>query len=408
MEVIKKLMSNSSVKYTGMCVVASGLNFITLIVWGRIFSVGDYGIATTLQAFVANVSIFMIPLQMMICSLFAGEGAGENSEGIISMFGFISIIELIVLILAVDKVMEYLCLKGMMEAVLFVVLIVLNNIYTVLIGLAQGEQDFLLLGRASIILYFVKLLISVALSFVGVVSFAVIVGFTVAEIACVAMMIKKMLLRIKIPRNIHEIGVDKAMLKQYTWIFILYIVVSLCMNNGDLLLGNLYCSKEEIGLYSVAIGLAKVSVFVIAMPIATMTLPKMIAAKGEGKNQNKMLILAEMVTLGGSFLYGICFYILGGWLIPLIYGEAYKGSTEYILPCVIFSIILGMFWVFYQYILAIDLTKRFAIVTSITSIMVIIWILKVKIELRGIPIVMTIPMILAMMISVINFKTQRK
>lgn len=401
---INDLISNTSIQYTIMAIVASGINFLTLIIWGRIFSPEDYAIATTFQAFVANVSIFMIPLQIMVCSLLAGNSGDKKIENIISMSGLISIIELTVLIMAIEKVMQYLCFQGVIEAVLFIVIILSNNIYVLLAGLAQGEQDFLLLGKANIVLYFVKLLLSVALNFAGAGRLAVIIGFVIANLVCVAMMTKKLLEQIKIPSKIYKVQFDKDMLKQYVWMFVLYVGVSVYMNNGDLLLGNLYCSKEEIGLYSAVIGLAKISVFLIATPIATIAFPKMVAAKEERKMQNKTLILAEIITFVGSFLYGICFYIGGGWLIPLIYGKAYREAAAYRLPCVIFSIVLGMFWIFYQYVLAAELTRKFAVATAVTGIIAIVWILKMKIELSIIPVVMAIAMILTMIILAISLK----
>lgn len=404
MKLIKEIIGRPSVKYTVMSAIASGLNFVTLIVWGRIFSVEDYGIATTLQAFVANVATFMIPLQMMGCSLLAGDSKIKKIEDIMSIFLFINVMELIVLVIAAGKVMQYLCFKGIIEVSLLFVLIFCNNIFSVLMGLAQGKQDFMLLGKANIILYFVKLLISTLLSFASIGPLAVLIGYTIAEIVCTAMMMRSLLWPLKMPRNIHKARYHNDTLRQYVWTFILYIAVSIYMNNGDLLMGNLYCSKAEIGLYSATMALSKISVFLIAMPIGTVAFPKMVAAKGEGRKRNKILILAEIVTLTGSCLYGICFYVLGGWFIPLIYGETYKGADQYILPSVIFSIVLGMFWVVFQYILAVELTKKFAIVTAAAGIIIVIWILMMEIELRSIPIIMAIAMILAIVGVIFSMK----
>lgn len=400
---IKELIDTPSIRYTCMSLIASGVNFITLIIWGRVFPVEDYGIATTLQAFVSNVSTFMIPLQVMICTLLASDSVYEkrNIESIVSIFGFITIIELVLLFIFMEKVMQYLYFTRSVEVLLFISLIIINNIYTVLIGLAQGKQDFLLLGKTSIILYFIKLIVSVLLGISGIGSLAVIIGFAIAEIVCVIIMLKKLIRLIRIPRNGYRFQIDRDVLKQYVWIFILYLVVSLYMNNGDLLLGNLYSSKVELGLYSATIGISKISVFLIATPIATIVLPRMTAAK-ERRRQNRMLILAEIITFGGSFLYGVCFYVLGGWFMISIYGEAYNGSVVYILPCTIFSIVLGMFWVFYQYILAIDLTKRFAVITVLTGMLAVIWILMVKGNLSNIPIIMTIAMTLTIISVVIS------
>lgn len=393
---IKVLANTPSVKYTCMAGIASGINFITLIIWGRVFSVEDYGIVTTFQAFVSNVSIFMIPLQVMMCTLLASEAKNENIENIIYIFKFINIVEFVLIIIVIEKVMQYLYLNTIIEVVLLICLIFLSNTHTVLTGVAQGKQDFLLLGKISILLFLIKLAVSVLLSISGMGPLAVNIGFVIAETVCVIYMLKKWMQLTKIFWKINKVQMDRDVMKQYVWTFVLYIVVSLYMNNGDLLLGNIYCSKSEIGLYSATIGLAKISVFLIATPIATIVLPKMVAAKGERRKQYKMLILAEIITLAGNLLYGICFYTFGGWFIPVIYGESYKRAEEYILPCIVFSIVLGMFWVFYQYILAAELTKKFAVITAITGALAIVWILMMKGELSNIPLTMTAAMVLAM------------
>lgn len=401
---IRQYINIPSIKYMCMSVLASGLNFVTLIIWGRIFSIEDYGIATTLQAFVVNISTFMIPLQVMACTVLTSdpERRGGKIESIISIFGFANFLELFLLGMAMEKVMNYLVFNGFMQMVLFISLVFFYNSYTMLIGFAQGDQDFILLGKVGIILYFVKMLISVLLSAFLDGSFAAVVGFVVAAVVCVVLMMKKLKRFFRIPKKIYEIQIDKNILIQYVWIFILYMIVSLYMNNGDLLLGNLYCSKAELGLYSAVAGLSKISFFAIATPIATVILPRMTANKENRRKQKGILMIAESVTFFGSLLYGGCFLLLGGWLIPFVYGEAYKGAEKYVLPCVIFSAVLGMFWVFYQYILAVDLTKRFTVVTAITGVLAVVCILKMKGDLSSIPIVMTIAMVVAMISIVID------
>ncbi len=402
-EKIKELLRIPSIRYTYMSIIASVLNFITLIAWGRIFLVGDYGIATTLQAFVTNAATFVIPLQVIACTLLAGNSENRKRDitSIMKVFGFINIIELGLLVVCIDKLMQYFHFTGVVEIVLFSTLIFLNNIYTISIGFAQGEQDFELLGKIGISLYLIKLIISVILGNFGVGFVATMIGFVIAETVCVVLMLRKLSRSIRISLNENKTQVNKSILKQYVWILLLNLILSLYMNNGDLLLGNLYCSETEVGAYSVTIALSKISVFLVSTPIATIILPKMATAKDEKRKCNTLLILAETITLGMSVLYGGCFYIFGGWIIPFLYGESYRGATEYILPCTFFSVVLGVFWVFYQYILATDLTKIFALATAVTGVMAIAWILVMKVEIGGIPFIMAIAMILTMVVLAI-------
>ena len=65
-------------QYTILCMAASGINMLTLILFGRVFTVAEYGIVTTLQAMVTNIAILMTPLQIMLCRTIAGRTAGKS------------------------------------------------------------------------------------------------------------------------------------------------------------------------------------------------------------------------------------------------------------------------------------------------------------------------------------------
>ena len=58
---IRKLAGNPSVQFTVMSAAASGINVATLILFGRIFPVEEYGVISTFQALLANVAVLMTP-----------------------------------------------------------------------------------------------------------------------------------------------------------------------------------------------------------------------------------------------------------------------------------------------------------------------------------------------------------
>lgn len=405
------LIKNKSVQYTLLSAVASALNFITLIIFGRVFNVGEYGIITTMQALVANIAVLMTPLQIIICKTMA-EGEQDKfhkMNSIINLLMIINAIEFIVFIIASTHLLSYLHLTHIAEYMLFVVLVFTNNIYIVVSGVSQGKQDFLLLGIVGVVLYSTKMIAGVVLGLAGIGPASVIVGFAVAEIICICLILKKIREILSKQVEMYRFSVDQEVLKSYMWTIVLYLVVSLYMNNGDLLLGNLYCSQKEIGLYSVAINLAKISIFLIATPAATILLPKVAAYTGNKKQQRKILFVAETVTFFISALYGIGYFVLGKWLITLLYGGAYEMAADYIMPCVMFSTVLGMFWVFYQYAFATELMKSFTIVSVLIGIIVVGIVLAYQCEMTVIPMLMTGAMIISVvLVLTINAIKDRK
>ena len=399
MEREKTVVMANELKYTVMSIVASGVNFLTLIIFGRVFTVEDYGIVTMLQALVANIAVFMIPLQIMVCKNIA-DNTRNRVEILFSYVWVVNCAEVICMILTASYMAKYLHFDGIVEYMLFIGLVFSNNIYTFLVGIVQGEQDFLLLGKAGIVLYMVKLVLGVVLGYCGLGPTAVIIGFAMAEIICILMMRVKIRLVLKDRKCVLHL-IDKDLIRSYLWTLVLYVIVSLYMNNGDLLLGNRYCSKDEMGLYSVAINLSKISVFLIATPIATILLPKVVAIDKERREQRKLLFIAEGITFGISVLYGIIFNGLSGVVIPLLYGKEYAGASEYVLPCLLFSTVLGMFWVFYQYVVATDGAKMFTVITALLGAIAVMMVMQLHVSIGTIPVVMAGAMVLTIVISAI-------
>ena len=403
---IIKICKNKAVLFTLLSGVASGINFISLIIFGRVFSVEDYGVVTTFQAFVSNVAVFMTPIQVMICK----EISDKNREGLlireyIMMAFYISIIECLALVIGFVPLMNYLHFVYVLEYVLFITLIFANNTYTMTVGMAQGRQDFILLGVVNILLYSVKMLIGIFLGLMGIGPMAVIIGFLVAEIICILLLLSRLRIVFMYLKKADE-NTGGNTLSNYLWVLVLYTIVSMYMNSGDLLLGNIYCSQREIGLYSVAINLAKISVFLIATPVATILLPKVVAYNDNKKRQRAILLKAESITLFISAAYGFVFGVFSGWIIPTLYGKEYADASVYVLPCILFSSTLGMYWVFYQYAVVTDIMKAFTVVSACIGALMIVFIICVRLDLKLIPVVMIIAMVLSVF-SILCFMRDR-
>ncbi len=363
---IRKLAGNPSVQFTVMSAAASGINIGTLILFGRIFPVEEYGVISTFQALLANVAVLMMPLQILFCRKIAGNrgGSGEKAPELSALASLLLVMngaECLILLAAAVPVMRYLHLPGFLDYFLYVLLVCLNNLYLVACGAAQGRQDFRVLGWAGILLYGVKLLFGAGLGLAGTGPLAVIIGFCIAE-ACALVFLFRRIRRLAAGlRREFRFSVPRETLKTYLRMTVVYAVVSLYMNNGDLLFGNLYVPEKEIGLYSVAITLSKISVFLIATPMATLLLPKAAAAEGRPAEQRKQLRIAEGITIGLSAAFGGMLFLLRDRVTVLLYGADYAGAAGYIGCGTVFSLALGAFWVFYQYAMATELEKPFTV-----------------------------------------------
>lgn len=390
------MLGNRSVQYTILCMAASGINMLTLILFGRVFTVAEYGIVTTLQAMVTNIAILMTPLQIMLCRTIAGKAADsrEKQEKTVSLVILLNIGEAVILAAAVLPLMRYLHLTQVLDYVLFVLLVIANNVFLVMNGMAQGKQAFLLLGWATIALYGVKMILGVGLGMAGIGPTAMLAGFIAGEIAALAILVFCLRKKLQGRAGGFQIRTDGATVREYLRIMIVYFVVSLYMNNGDLLLGTSFNSEEAIGLYSVAITLSKLSVFLIATPLATMLLPKVAEAKGDPGRQRKYLLQYEQIAVGLAVACGAALIIGARWLIPLLYGEKYRDAAQYMTACAVFSTVLSGFWVFYQYTMATELERPFVRTAVAVGVVMIAGILALQPAIGVIPLIMTGAMIL--------------
>lgn len=395
------ISKNISVKYTFLSLLASGINLITIVVFGRVFSVPEYGIITTLQAAVSNISVIMIPLQIIICKKVSCEN-GHKKEGLYEIIIFFCVSNLIITLLMIifgRMAISFFNLTRIFDYIVFIVLIILYNLFLVLNGVVQGKSRFLLLGWTSVILYSVKMVFGILLGVTGMGPVAVLISFLVAIVICIYIYIKKMPLKVEIIEDQWMKKEDWTIVSDIIKASIVNLMVSFYMNNGDLLLGRLYLSEEVLGQYSVAINLSKIGVFLIAAPVATLILPKIAACGHDKKAQRHLIIIAETVVLIISCGYSVFLWAFSSYIIRVLYGIRYMDSIKYITPCIIFSIILGVFWVYYQYAFATDRLKLFSIITLVSSFAVIAIILYNRVDLSYIPLYLSFGMIFSMGIS---------
>ncbi len=405
---IKEFIGKFPLTYNILVAVASAINFVTLIIFGRVFSVKDYGIITTLQAVVTNLGVLVIPLQIILCKNIAeGKTGGKEVNNAISLYLLVNCLLFGGMLFWKKALLTYLHFESSRVYGAFVILALVNNLFVILNGVLQGKQLFVQLGFCTIIFYLLKLALGTVLGIIGTGYISVIVGMLIAELVAILYIFARLKglsdFEIKYKFCIYKEGITG-----FCWTLILYAVVSLYINNGDLIFGNMYCSEEEIGLYAVAINLAKISYFLISAPIATVIMPKIAQYHEKTTLRRHIIIKAEIISLILTSIYGIFFMILSRFLIEILYGEAYSRANEYAFPCVIFSIVLGGFWIFYQYAVVTSLLKSFSVITAFIGFLFGGGILYFKPDISIIPLVMSAVMVLSVLCTILFNKLVNK
>ena len=382
-KVIKKIIKTSFFQYTLISALASVVNYISTILFGRIFSVDEYGVVTTLIAFTTNAGIFVIPVQIEICKRIAS-GNDVNTEQLINFSYILNIIELTILIVANKMLCSYLGLNSVWEYAIVVLTIIVTNFNFVINGVAQGQQKFNLLGISNVFIYVLKAVVGIGLGIIGGSPVVTLIGMTCAEIIAIIVIAKKCHFSFK---RIRKFNIRET-LPEYLWILILYMVVSVYMNNGDLLIGRIHNESRDLGLYSVAISLAKISIFMITTPIATVILPKVSARQGDARKQKELLWFAEGISVISTIGYGVILYLMRTYAVRILYGSQYEDAINYILPVIFYTIMLSGYYIFYQYVLEVENEKKFTMVSIIVCTIAISIILVLKVSMNMVAIIL--------------------
>lgn len=396
-----------SVQYVLLSAIASGINYLTNILYGRMLTTEEYGIAATMLAFVSNICVFMSPMQMTICTLIAGkQKSDDNLNDAIIISCIINFVTVLCMGIFEFYLRRYLSIRKVSDYIIVIIAVLFVNLFTMATGIVQGQQKYIMLGMLMIGAYGIKIAVSVPLVKNGVGPIASMIGGSIGWFVCALIVIIENWDKAKDNLAKLRLHVSKENILYYLWSLVLLIVVSAYMNSGDLLIGNVYNSKEIIGLYSVASTVAKISVFLIATPISSILLPKLVTLNNSAQQQKKLIAYGELIVVVGMFIYGVLINWKGKEIICFLYGNQYAQADVYILPATIFAIIEGVFYTFYQYKVARGKLRRFTIVTVLLGGAGIVCSLLMKLPIQHIVLVLAGAMMMSIVISLLLEKNE--
>ena len=388
MDSIWKIARKKEMHYTLLTLLASGVNYVTMILYGRMMDVEGYARVTTTQSFLANYTVFIMPVGILLCREIAEnkrENRAERTGELLSLALVVAVVSCVVPLCFRTLIMRYLDQQTMAELLVLVACIATYCAFYVLRGATQGKQFFLALGIAELLLYGVKLPVSLVLIRGGAGVFGCMAGIAVAQTAAAVFMLMKHGLR---NGRLSGAGFSRltegTFLSAYVHILLVQITLSLLMNNGEILLANFYCEKKEIGLYMVAAQLSKIIFYVISI-MGTVLLPKVAASNDNPGRQRALLGKTFALAAAAAVLYGIALLVVRGPLIALLYGEEYAGAGRYVFPALAYAVCLSAFFLYNQYLMATDRQNRPAIIMLFATAAAVAAVLLLKPDMYRIP-----------------------
>ena len=360
-----------------LTMTANVCNYLFQIIVGKLLSVEDYAQANTVLAI---VSVLAIPTTIitMICARYIALNYSEgNEKNIVSvlkvLLKLILIISAVLLLGAFILMNQITSLFGLYSrwyVIGAVIVAILNLFFAITSGTLQGMKKFVPYGFQTICTSFGKLVISIILILIGWSIGGVICGVFLGIVFAIALGIKYM------GSYVHRAIIDKQENLIDIREFFKYAVGTLiaqgcviALTNGDILLVKVYFSDTEAGLYSSAMVIGKIAMYVSTAVIATL-FPMVVEKYNNGENTVPLFKKAMLYGGGIAVLCAIGMIVLGKYVIGILFGQRYLDAIEYLPSVCMFVVPLTFITILMNYLLAVNKAKVFDILITIGVVVI--------------------------------------
>lgn len=358
---------------------ASGLNYLFQIVLGNMLPVAEYGRFNVINSFLSNALVIFTPLTTMACRITAEqqENIGRNRLIYKQILTIISMMAAVIVLLGMifsPMEMKQYGIGNLQNWILILIIIAVSAYYTFNNSIVQGSGAFIFYGVMGMILMTSKLLFSIFFIWTGRglqgVLIALLLSFGVTTAIMALYIQKKTKHNFKCEKMTEKVK-KSVLIKLYGFTFLVQALYSLCINGGDvMLLGAIY-DEVEIGQYSCAITLGKISLY-ITSTVATVLFPSIAAAKAENKDTERLYLKMLGVALAFGSIYYIGLQCFGGYIINILYGSQYIKSAEYLSASGMFIIFIGMISITNSYYLGVNKLEKYLLYLLIPMALVVL------------------------------------
>lgn len=308
------LISGSTIIFIGSFLMGIG-NYIYNLLMGRVLSVSDYGLLTSLSSLLILLGLFGSSFTSIFAKFSASYKGSENQKGMQALFfygfRFVSIFStglLVALLLFIPFFEGFLHVSNISYMILIIASVIFSLFLTLPQGFLQGRMQFIMLSVANLSQPFIKIILALSLLTLGIgirapliaLSFSVLLPAIILYWYFYAMFQKRDVL------GSFDIEKFKKEFIHYTYTFFLAGMGISLMSNTDILLVRHYFSDVVSGQYA-ALSLMGKAIFYLVSPINFAFFP-LIAYKRERKERlfGTVLLAFGIVTLSSvvlSFVY---------------------------------------------------------------------------------------------------------
>lgn len=357
---------------------ANVCNYLFQIIVGNLMEVESYAQVNTVLAIVSVLSIPTTIIAMICARYIAINVATANEQGIVSvvqvLLKFTSMVALVLVLgvlLSMSGITGIFALDSKWYVAGTLVMAIINLFFSITAGILQGMKQFFQYGVQTILMALGKLIFSVVLIWLGWSVFgvitAVIIGIVLAilyGLYYIGNYVRKAF------RHKEESSIDMIEFMKYAFGTIVAQGCVVALTSGDILLVKAYFPDREAGLYSSAMVIGKIAMYVATAVVAAL-FPMVVERHQQGKNTVSLLKKAMLYGGGVSVVCAIGMITLGRPVIGLLFGERYLGAIGFLPAVCIYVVPLTFITILMNYVLAVNKIKGFDIAIAIGLIVII-------------------------------------
>lgn len=331
----KKSFEYNSILLFVMMMAANGCNYVFQIVIARLL--GDAGQYAVVNTLISLLSVFLIPNTLMVMvtakytALYEAAQEQEKRNAVLMKLRKYTV-RIAVCMAGVGMCISPLIADGLklwhvtyVWGVLIVTTVmVLSAVY---VGALQGAQEFFRYGMQNLLNMLCKLFFSVLFVLLGWGVHGVLGALGVGAAAVY-------IYSFGYTRS-YFIGTDANALenygeiKKYIWGTLLLQVSMTFMTNGDMLLVKAFFDEAEAGIYSSAMVIGKIVLYISGAVVSTLF--PMVAAEHAAGHDTRFLLKKAFLYGGGmTVLCAAVLIVSGKWMVGILFGPVYEGAVRYL------------------------------------------------------------------------------
>lgn len=342
-------------------------NYFFQMITGRLLSVEAYALENTLLSLLTLCCMPGSVLSLIAVNYASRASLGTGRIGMAAVIRLLSrflfVITVLLLsagLLGAEWVSAFFGIEDARYLIFLFLLAAASLLHQSVYSILQGMQEFARMGMQSLLLTLGKLVIGCGLILAGWNVYGVLTGILLGTAAAVIYgmkpirrYVKEAFLQVGRP-DFQDMGIGKYVTGA--------VVIQCCMvmfTNGDMLLMKYYFSDTEAGIYSCAMVIGKIAMYVSSAAAAAL-FPAVVEMETGGEDSTKVLAKAFLYGGGACLACQAGMLLFGREVIGLLFGQKYVESIRY-LPAVCFFVApLTFVTMLMNYFLARSLVRTFA------------------------------------------------